>query len=74
MGAMKVWSIKFTGIYPVGSAAIVITYDAGTEAQAVDLFKTFWSDAYPNSDPGEVTATVLDCPPGAVHILADGNY
>lgn len=77
---MKIWSIKFTGFYPVGSAAIVCTYDRWngeptTAEHACDLFRAEWYKHYPsNHDLEPVTATLLDGSPGKVHILCDGNY
>ena len=71
---MKVWSIQFTGIYPVGSAAIACTRDSETESEACDHFRLTWKDDYPHSDPEPVTASLLSVEPGDVHILATGDY
>lgn len=71
---MKIWSIKFDGLFPVGSAAIVITRDNDNESLACELFRAEWKKNYGIEIEGDVTAKVLDCPPGAVHILYDGNY
>ena len=71
---MKVWSVKFTGLWPVGSAAISVTRDSETESEACDHFRLAWRDSHPGSDPEPVTAELLDIEPGSVVVLADGNY
>lgn len=71
---MKIWSITFTGIYPVGSAAISTTRDSETESEACDHFRLEWRSKYPNCDPEPVTATLLSVEPGTVHILTNGDY
>lgn len=72
---MKIWSIKFAGIFPVGSAAIVCTSDFAAEQTACDLFREQWAKEHPQGpEAPEASATLLDCPVGAVHILNDGDY
>lgn len=71
---MKIWSISFTGVYPVGSAAIVCTRDDETEAEACEDFRTTWKDSHPSCNPEPVMARLLDIKPGTVVILHDGNY
>ena len=71
---MKIWSVDFTGLWPVGTAAIVCTNDLAPPEQAIEMFRKKWAKRYPGSDPEPVTVTQLSCGPGAVHILADGNY
>jgi len=61
---MKIWSIDFHGIYPVGTAAIVCTRDSETETDACDHFRLAWKKRYPDSDPEPVEAELLSVEPG----------
>lgn len=71
---MKLWRITFTGIWPVGAAAVVCTTDHHNEDDAIRLFRNAWHLLHSQADPEPVRATVIDGSPGCVHILCDGNY
>lgn len=71
---MKIWSIKFSGFWPVGSAAIVCTSDRSGSDNACALFRAEWRVKYPMADPEPVEAELLNAAAGSVHILCDGNY
>jgi hypothetical protein len=71
---MKLWRIRFSGIWPVGTAAIVVHGEVGTADGACDLFRRRWHRHYPNCDPEPVTAEELTLEPGDCHILNDGDY
>lgn len=71
---MKIWSINFKGLWPVGTAAIACTRDSETETEACDHFRLEWKKQYANTSPEPVTAKLLSVEPGSVHILCEGNY
>lgn len=70
---MKIWSVKFTGIYPVGAVAIVCTYDSETKEDAETKFAQLWKDMGHTIDP-QPEVELLNMEPGTVTILLDGNY
>ena len=74
---MNVWSVKFSGIYPVGAVAVVCTYGPASMAsphEAEETLRRHLKGLYPNLDPEPVVASLLDVRPNAVHVLLNGDY
>ena len=68
---MKIWTNKkFTGFYPVGTAAVVVARDAESATEYLNLFLA-------EAGLGETTPEDFEEMPhkeGEVRILCDGNY
>jgi hypothetical protein len=67
---MKIWTLTFQGLYPVGACAVV---RARTERGARSRFLTTWKKENPNTSglPAiyEVRELIEDC-----HIILNGDY
>jgi hypothetical protein len=71
---MKFWSLTFTGIWPVGAVAVVITEDTETASDAEKKFRQLWTDAHPKLDPDPIDVIEIPCEAGTVRILLDVEY
>lgn len=68
---MKVYTVKFSGVWPVGASAVVV---ANGPVSAEKVFRNEWGHKYPNCNPDPVTFEEVNCNKQAVIIISDGNY
>lgn len=66
----RVFSVKFSGHWPVGACAVVV---ATNEAEAEEMFRAEWTTRS-SSSPNPVEVAEVDTSHESVTVLLDGNY
>jgi hypothetical protein len=69
---MKIWTVTFNGLYPVGACAIV---HARTERAAIERVKARWTREYPFAKMADnFEARQFDPAVETCHIIMNGDY